>query len=453
MFNVFGSTYFYKFILLMEPEDYKLHKAVFEDDPKWLQELLDSGNHDVNKKDMHGNTPLHLAAMIGSVECVDILTKSKADANIKNTKGWTPLAETVSYGNRNSIKLVLKRLKLQNRSSLDERRPQLVQTLKDLQDFRLELKWEFHSWVPLISRLLPSDTCKISKKGANIRMDTTLIEFTDMKWQRGDISFLFNGAKEGSDSLVVLDNEKNVYQKLRKNDIEHDLEEEVDYLMCSDIVAAQMSTKPITFAPAQSGWIFREYKTEVIGKVSCEVYHVHGMTLISRKRREHLSEEDLKKNKELVEAFHRGDSMLMENEKCQPLPRKESLPPPPPCPFDWRQYSSLDSPPFIGRNMKLTEQKKSLKANVWMSQDFPLSVELLLSVLNVVAPSKHFEKMKQFVSMKLPPGFPAKLEIPVLPTIVARITFQDFVWKDDLADNLFVIPAEYKEDPHHFPDF
>ena len=33
----------------------------------------------------------------------------------------------------------------------------------------------------------------------------------------------------------------------------------------------------------------------------------------------------------------------------------------------------------------------------------------LLSILNVVAPSKHFEKMKEFVSMKLPPGFPAKI--------------------------------------------
>ena len=29
------------------------------------------------------------------------------------------------------------------------------------------------------------------------RMNTTLIEFTDMKWQRGDISFLFNGLKTG----------------------------------------------------------------------------------------------------------------------------------------------------------------------------------------------------------------------------------------------------------------
>ena len=33
----------------------------------------------------------------------------------------------------------------------------------------------------------------------------------------------------------------------------------------------------------------------------------------------------------------------------------------------------------------------------------------LLSVLNVVAPSKHFEKMKEFIALKLPPGFPVKI--------------------------------------------
>ena len=27
-------------------------------------------------------------------------------------------------------------------------------------------------------------------------MDSTLIEFTDMKWKRGDIAFLFNGEKK-----------------------------------------------------------------------------------------------------------------------------------------------------------------------------------------------------------------------------------------------------------------
>lgn len=33
----------------------------------------------------------------------------------------------------------------------------------------------------------------------------------------------------------------------------------------------------------------------------------------------------------------------------------------------------------------------------------------LLNVLEVIAPFKHFNKLREFVQMKLPPGFPVKL--------------------------------------------
>ena len=57
--------------------------------------------------------------------------------------------------------------------------------------------------------------------------------------------------------------------------------------------------------------------------------------------------------------------------------------------------------------------------------------------------------------MKLPPGFPVKVDIPVLPTVSARVTFHDFEWKNDLdslSDSLFDIPEGFVEDPARFPD-
>lgn len=36
------------------------------------------------------------------------------------------------------------------------------------------------------------------------------------------------------------------------------------------------------------------------------------------------------------------------------------------------------------------------------------------------------------------------LEIPMMPTIVARISFQDFLWKDEIEDGLFQIPEDFK---------
>lgn len=133
-----------------------------------------------------------------------------------------------------------------------------------------------------------------------------------------------------------------------------------------------------------------------------------------------------------------------------------------------------------------------------MSQDFPLGIESwvlplawcgsaflicnhmlclrLLNVLEVIAPFKHFNKLREFVQMKLPPGFPVKLgeetksteiylrwckckhqlpvftaDIPVFPTITATVTFQEFRY-DEFDQSMFIIPSDYKEDPSRFPD-
>ena len=48
---------------------------------------------------------------------------------------------------------------------------------------------------------------------------------------------------------------------------------------------------------------------------------------------------------------------------------------------------------------------KQFKATVAMSEDFPMKVEMLLAVLEVIAPQfKHFNKLRDFVKLKLPPG-------------------------------------------------
>lgn len=127
---------------------------------------------------------------------------------------------------------------------------------------------------------------------SGFRLDTTLIDFTDMKCQRGDLSFIFNGDAAPSQSFVVLDNEAKVYQRIHHEvssfgsprrlectamanrrpllsspylpppkESEMETEEEVDILMSSDVYSATLSTKSITFSRSQIGWLFREDKT------------------------------------------------------------------------------------------------------------------------------------------------------------------------------------------------
>ena len=41
---------------------------------------------------------------------------------------------------------LLKKLKQQSKELLEERRPKLIQALKQMGDFYLQLKWDFQSW-------------------------------------------------------------------------------------------------------------------------------------------------------------------------------------------------------------------------------------------------------------------------------------------------------------------
>uniref|UniRef100_A0A3Q2DUF5 Ankyrin repeat domain-containing protein 13C-like n=1 Tax=Cyprinodon variegatus TaxID=28743 RepID=A0A3Q2DUF5_CYPVA len=421
-------------ILTNEELEFPVHECVFKGDVRRLSSLIRTKS--ISQKDVH--------------ECALLLLAHNAPVKIKNAQGWSPLAEAISYGDRQMITAILRKLKQQSRENVEEKRPKLMKALRELGDFYLEVHWDFQSWVPLLSRMLPSDACKIYKQGNNIRLDTTLIDFNDMKCQRGDLSFIFNGEAPPSQSFVVLDNEAKVYQRIHHEESEMETEEEVDILMSSDVYSATLSTKSITFSRSQIGWLFREDKTERVGNFMADFYAVNGLVLESRKRREHLSEEDIMRNKAIMESLSKGGSISEQN--FEPA-RRQSLTAPAPNTISWEEYITAEhgKPPHLGRELMCKESKKNFKATVAMSQDFPLGIESLLNVLEVIAPFKHFNKLREFVQMKLPPGFPVKLDIPVFPTITATVTFQEFRY-DDFDESIFFIPAEYKEDPSRFPD-
>ena len=190
--------------LVDEQVDTSLHEAVFRNDLPQISALLRSAkergqvNNDVKQnlvkdqhdpqvksvvsaKDHQGNTALHLAVMLGRKEAVQLLIHHGAPVKLKNGQGWSPLAEAISYGDRATIASLLRKLKQQTKAEMGGRRPDMIEALRNLGDFCLELKWDFSSWVPLVSRILPSDICRISKKGASVRLDTTLVDFSEMK--------------------------------------------------------------------------------------------------------------------------------------------------------------------------------------------------------------------------------------------------------------------------------
>jgi hypothetical protein len=62
-----------------------------------------------------------------------------------------------------------------------------------------------------------------------------------------------------------------------------------------------------------------------------------------------------------------------------------SLPPPAPCRLTWNEYVNSKDCPNLGRARVLTEMSKGLKAQVAISKDFPLTVEMLLPILEVIS--------------------------------------------------------------------
>lgn len=80
----------------------------------------------------------------------------------------------------------------------------------------------------------------------------------------------------------------------------------------------------------------------------------------------------------------------------------------------------------VGRPQKITSKLQRFKANLWLSEDFPIKLqEQVLPILDLMSTmaSPHVSKLKDFITMQLPAGFPVKIEIPLFHVLNACVTF------------------------------
>ncbi|CAB1319448.1 unnamed protein product [Coregonus sp. 'balchen'] len=336
---------------------FPLHSLVWENDYRNLEN--ESTKNDIEAVDPRGRTPLHLAVSLGHLESVRVLLRHGAEVTKENTKNWTVLQEAVSTGDPEMVQLVLQRRDYLKASTALGGVPELLSKIRESPDFYMEMKWEFTSWIPLVSRVCPSDVCRIWKSGASLRVDATLLGFENMTWIRGRRSYIFRGDE-------VVDTER--------FDISREIEDvTLDSMQPAEQEVAKRLTTPIVFT-------------------------VNNVNVVIRTRTEHLTDEEktrIKSERNVLE------SLLGTVEQQISAQGDLTL-----------EYATATNPTAITPE-EYFDPEFDLE-----DRDIGRPIELSIRTQNT-----HFARLQDFVTLKFPPGFPVKIEIPLFHVLNARISF------------------------------
>uniref|UniRef100_A0A3Q1HVI6 Ankyrin repeat domain-containing protein n=1 Tax=Anabas testudineus TaxID=64144 RepID=A0A3Q1HVI6_ANATE len=394
--------------------------------------------NDIEAVDPRGRTPLHLAVSLGHLESVRVLLRHGAEVTKENAKNWTVLQEAVSTGDPEMVQLVLQRRDYLKASTALGGVPELLSKIRESPDFYMEMKWEFTSWIPLVSRVCPSDVCRIWKRGANLRVDATLLGFENMTWIRGRRSYIFRGDDSCAELMEVnhddqvVDTERfNISQEMEEVTLEsmQPAEQEVAKRLTTPIINTYLDTKDIAFERSKSGiWGWRTDKTEVVNGFEAKVFSVNNVSVVIRTRTEHLTDEEkarIKSERNILESLLGTVEQHISAQGDLTLEYATANNPTAITPEEYFDPNFDLGNRDIGRPIELSIRTQKFKGTLWMSEEHPLSlVEQVTPIIDLMArTSSHFARLRDFVTLKFPPGFPVKIEIPLFHVLIARITF------------------------------
>ncbi|CAL5086493.1 unnamed protein product [Urochloa decumbens] len=426
-----------------------------------------------------GDTALHLAVRLRLPSLASALAAAGADPTLQNHAGWTPLQEALCLGCRDIAACLLRAHRLSAWAKLRRRAPALSAALRRVQDFYLEVDFHFESSVvPLLSRAAPSDTYRIWKRGADLRADTTLAGFDGLRIRRADHSFLFFGEEATAGgrrlppgSLLVLHRgRREVHDAFAAaaaaGDEDAATSDAAAYRPGLNISAARLVPR--------TTWLRKE-KTESVGEWKARVFDVHNVVFSFRTLKAasagrkdftfELAGDDEDDDEflplEIRDDDEDGDFLVADipppppaRRSCYVPGRRSVAGPPSHLGTPQRRRNSVDVPRRLpacasvgrredgifgrhsgaattagGAKWKEEETVKTLRPSVWLTEDFPLSVDEFLPLLDILASRvRAVRRLRELLTTKFPPGtFPVKVAIPVVPTVRVVITFTKFV--------------------------
>ncbi|XP_020762626.1 ankyrin repeat domain-containing protein 13A isoform X2 [Odocoileus virginianus] len=368
--------------------DFPLHLLVWNNDYRQLEKELRDQN--VEALDPRGRTLLHLAVSLGHLESARVLLRHKADVTKENREGWTVLHEAVSTGDPEMVYTVLQHRDFHNTSMALEGVPELLQKILEAPDFYVQMKWEFTSW---------DNWAELMEVNHDDKVVTT--EHFDLSQEMERLTL----------------------------DLMKPKSREVERRLTSPVINTSLDTKNIAFERTKSGfWGWRTDKAEVVNGYEAKVYTVNNVSVITKIRTEHLTEEEKKRYKAdrnpleslLGTVEHQFGAQGDLTTECATAHNPTAITPDE---YFNKEFDLKDRD--IGRPKELTIRTQKFKATLWMCEDFPLSlVEQVVPIIDLMArTSAHFARLRDFIKLEFPPGFPIKIEIPLFHVLNARITF------------------------------
>lgn len=278
-----------------------------------------------------------------------------------------------------------------------------------------------------MSHLCPSDTYRVYKQGLNVRIDTTLLGFDERSWQRGNRSYIFCG-DEDTATLIEVDHDAQESSVEVMKTISDEVTsipptmESVVNRLSAPITVNHCDIDKISFERNKSGiWGWRSEKNEIINGFDCKAFGASNVEFITRTRTEHLNEAQLRaKNSRTPLQSFLGIATAADEEEGESTGRLT------PIGRDQEQAQRLKGPPTaeeyfsgqdlegrdVGRPMRVSTKVQKFKANLWLSEEFPIKLqEQVLPILDLMSTmaSPHVAKLREFITMQLPSGFPVKI--------------------------------------------
>eukprot|EP00903_Cladosiphon_okamuranus_P008377 g8055.t1 len=451
----------------------EMHRAVYASDKPGLQLFMQTRPQGLKQADHHGNTPLLLALKLGRTEMAWLMVRAGAELDVPSDGSFHLLDEAIVHGDEDLLVEVYGRLQRQSWGRWRAKVPDLLALLDDsIPDFYMEMHWSFECsnvLAPIVKAIAPHDHYRIWKKGSWLRMDSTITGYTKrFKTQRGKVSLLFLGSHSPAPgTLIKLDHgKKKIYNVLRR--LESPTPSEVRrtckrYLSSGHskrpasqvdayvIKAGELDFKPVTDFTGKK-------KTGTVGPWACEMYECTGDMQLQAFRKgagDNLLQGLSMKNYFDVRQTLEEKVMRASGKGGSGSEEKTASPSPGPGGFSGSFFNFGERAAQSQKAKMLAKLKtphkryeKKIKASMWMCQDFPLTLEHVTPMLEVLSmQDKVIHKLKDILTTKgmREAGFPSKVSLPLYLGVNAAVTFDNCkVFKPgELEPELFLVNPQY----------